>query len=324
MATIRIFSRLLVAAAASFVFSASPFGAHAERFTDWSDPVSLGPGPNSVHDEFGATVSRDGLSLYFRSARPGGFGSTDIWVSRRANPDDPWGPAENLGPSINTEFGENTPKLSLDGHSLYFVSDRPGGFGGSDVYVARRRTTRDDFSWRPPQNLGGGVNSPSNEGGPVPFEDDATGTMTLYFFSPRPGGLGGADIYASTRLPDDTFGPAALVTELSSSSADIAPAIRRDGLEIFITSSRSGSMPFPAPLVGNSFDLWVSTRASTDRPWSLPVNLGSVVNTNFNDGWPALSFDGTALFFGTRRPGTFGEATLDIYVSTRSRVTGHF
>jgi hypothetical protein len=320
MITIRRLFVSIAAAAASFAVCESPLGGQANGLSDWSEPVHLGPGPNSVHDEFGATVSRDGLSLYFRSARPGGFGGADIWVSRRASRGDPWGPAENPGPAINSDFNENTPRLSLDGHWLYFASDRPGGFGGSDVYVSRRRNSRDDFSWRAPENLGSGVNSAVNEGGPVPFEDDETGSITLYFFSPRPGGLGGADIYASTLLPDETFGPAVLVTELSSSGADIAPSIRRDGLEMFITSNRPGSMPFPAPFVGNSFDLWVSTRASTDQPWSVPLNLGPVVNTHFNDGWPALSFDGTVLYFSSRRPGAFGPDALDIYMSARSRL----
>jgi hypothetical protein len=290
-----------------------------EQYTEWSQPVNVGPGANSSATEFGATVSRDGLSLYFHSDRPGGFGGTDVWVSQRTTGEDTWGPAQNLGPFVNTEFNENTPKLSRDGHRLYFASDRPSGFGGSDVYVSRRRHERDDLSWNMAINVGSGVNGPFNEGGPAPFENDATGTMTLFFFSPRPGGLGLADIYAST-LVGDTFGPAVLITELSSVGADIAPEIRQDGLEILITSNRPGSMPFPPPTIGNSFDLWVSSRNSTGASWFAPTNLGAPINSNGNDGWGALSFKATILYFSTRRPGALGITSLDLYQSVRSKL----
>ena len=160
---------------------------------------------------------------------------------------------------------------------------------------------------------------PLTKAGAAPFEDDATGTMTLFFFSPRPGGLGLADIYAST-LVGETFGPAVLITELSSVGADIAPEIRRDGLEILITSNRPGSMPFPPPAIGNSFDLWVSSRSSTGDSWLAPTNLGAPINSNVNDGWGALSFKATILYFSTRRPGALGTTSLDLYESVRSKL----
>jgi hypothetical protein len=317
---------VLTCAAAGAALLTAPLiaGRLQDEFTDWSEPVSLGPVVNTEFDELGATVSRDGLSLYFHSGRPGGFGGTDIWVSQRANEDDPWGPAQNLGPAVNTAFNENTPRLSLDGHWLYFASSRPGGSGGSDLYVSRRRRQRDDLAWEAVVNLGAGVNTSANEGGPALFEDDVTGMITLYFQSNRPGGLGGADIYASTLEPDGRFGAAALVEELSSLSADIVPCIGRDGLKMLITSTRPGSMPFPPPSNGLSFDLWGSTRATTGDRWSTPVNLGPVVNTPTNDGWAALSFDGTILYFATCRPGDPCKSTLtlDLYTSTRSKFRG--
>ncbi|PYO34033.1 MAG: hypothetical protein DMD74_12110, partial [Gemmatimonadetes bacterium] len=67
-----------------------------------------------------------------------------------------------------------------------------------------------------------------------------------------------------------------------------------------------------------SQDLWVSTRATTADPWSTPVNLGPTVNTTAFDGAPALSFDGTTLYFFSTRPGGFGGN--DLYVTMRQRV----
>jgi hypothetical protein len=197
---------------------------------------------------------------------------------------------------------------------MYFHSNRPGPCGLADLYVARRHDKRDDFGWESGENLGCVVNGPFNDNGPTYLEDETTGITTLYFTSTRPGGPGDFDIYASTRVGDDgEFGPAALVPELSAVGRDTRTAIRRDGLEIFLSSDGAGR-------VGGigSQDIWVSTRATTLDPWSTPVNLGPTVNSTAFDGAPALSFDGTTLYFFSERPG--GSGKRDLYVTTRARL----
>jgi WD40-like Beta Propeller Repeat len=277
-------------------------------FSDWSAPVNLGPPVNTALAEIAPFISKDELSLYFvRTAEAGGFGGEDIWVSQRASITDLWGPPQNLGPTINTTFNEFGPSLTLDGHTLFFASNRPG-FGGNDLYISRRHNKRDDFGWQPAVNLGSPINTAANELAPAHFEDDVTGVITLYFPSNRPGGPGEDDIYVSTLLADETLGQPALVEELSTAFADLQPAIRRDGLEMFLGSPRPG--------VG--IDLWVSTRASTSDPWSTPVNLGPVVNSTFRDSRPALSFDATELYFESNRPG--GAGNRDLYRITRSKL----
>lgn len=283
-----------------------------QEFSEWSAPVNLGPPVNTTFAEIAPFISRKGLSLYHVriTAAAGGFGGEDIWVSERATTTDPWGPPHNLGPTINTSFNEFAPSLSPDGHSLYFASDRPG-FGGIDLWVSRRHNKRDDFGWQPPVNLGSGLNTAANDLGATHFEDDLTGIISLYFASNRQGGPGGDDIYVSTLLPDETFGTAGLVAELSTPATDIQPNIRRDGLELFLASTRPGTL--------GGIDLWVSTRASTSDPWSIPVNLGSVVNTAGAELRPALSFDGTELYFqASARPGGVGGP--DFWRSTRSKL----
>jgi len=287
------------------------------RFSDWSAPVNLGPPVNSVNDETGAAVSKDGLSLYFVSFSRPGLGGFDIWVSRRTSLTDPWGPPQNLGPPINTASDETAPTLSIDGHHLYFASTRLGGFGGNDLYVSRRRDKRDDFGWRPAENLGSGVNSTAADAQATLFEDDA-GVVTLYFNSTRLGGSGMDDIYTSTLASDGTFRPAVLVPELSTDAIDRQPIVRRDGLEIFLGSDRTGTH--------GAIDVWVSTRASTSDPWSAPVNLGPAINTSLIDARPALSFDGTVLLFQSTRPGAVGCPTaaancpFDLWVIRRSKL----
>src|SRR5258708_38339780 len=123
------------------------------------------------------------------------------------------------------------------------------------------------------------------------------------------------NIYVSKMDEDGQFGPGVLVSELSSPFRDTRTAIRRDGLEIFITSARPGRVG-PVPTL--CCNLWVSTRKDPEDPWPLPVNLGPVFNSPANDGAPALSRDGTTLYFNSTRPG--GSGANDLYVTTRTRL----
>jgi hypothetical protein len=234
--------------------------------------------------------------------------------SRQRSPPGARTPPRNLGPAINTGNNDFAPDLTIDGHHLYLNSDRPGGCGGSDLYVSRREAKGDDFTWEQPVNLGCAVNTSYDEAGPLFFEDEANGIQTLLFTSlNRPGGLGDFDIYLSTRKSDDeAFGPAIDVTELNGPFRDTRTAISRDGLELFESSDVTGR---PGGI--GSQDLWVSTRATIGDAWSTPVNLGATVNDAAFDGAPALSFDGTTLyFFSNRSPGLGG---FDLYVTTRQR-----
>jgi len=291
-------------------------GQGTPRFSDWSAPVNLGPIVNSPFIEQGASVSRDGRSLYFHCTGCSEGTGADIYVSQRARRNDPWGPPQLLGPNVNTTNDETAPTVSPDGHQLFFASVRSDGFGGTDLYVSRRHHTRDDFSWEPAVNLGSAINTASNEAQATLFEDHET--TTLFFSSNRPGGSGLDDIYSSVLQPDGTFGPAVPVPELNSSSNDRQPAVRQDGLEMFLGSDRPGTL--------GGIDLWVSTRATTHDPWSTPVNLGPVVNTTLIDARPALSFDGTTLYFQSTRPGAVGctsptgPCVFDLWVTTRTRL----
>ena len=297
-------------------------------FSDWSPPVNLGPIVNSTFKDRHPAISPNGLSLYITSNRPGGFGGSifNIWVSQRASLDTPWGPPRNLGPNINTPLGF-APDFSPDGHWLFFNGGTPGGpVGPSDIWVSHREHTHDDFAWEPAVNLGPDINVPGlDTNAPTFFRDEQAGITSIYFNSIlRKEGPGDFDIYVSTQLEPGhaggfvgTFGPGRLVPELSSPRRDTRTAIRHDGLEMFITSNRVGSIP--DPVSGQpSLDLWVSTRESTLRPWSTPVNLGPTVNSAATDGGPALSRDGTTLYFYSTRPG--GSGGEDLYVTTRTKV----
>jgi hypothetical protein len=304
-------TRVLAALIGLGVLAVEPSPQAAPKYSEWSTPVSLGATMNSAWDDALPTMSKDGLALYFTSNRPRGAGGYDIWVSQRADVTASWGTPMNLGPVVNTLAFEAGPALSRDGHWLFFHSTGPGGLGGFDLMASWRQHTHDDFGWQTPVNLGPVVNSPFNDAGPSYLEGDERGTAELFFGSTRPGGFGSWDIYVSELSGDGTFGPAMLVLELSSSSADQRPAISHDGLEIFFHSDRPGSQG------GN--DIWVSTRPTVFDAWTTPTGL-DVVNTPFSETQPTVSSDGKTLIFTSNRPG--GEGMTDLYVATRTKVGG--
>ena len=76
----------------------------------------------------------------------------------------PWGAPANLGPVVNSASNDQHPSISKDGLSLYFVSNRLGGFGGNDIWVTQRASV--DDAWGPPQNLGPAINTSSSDFAP--------------------------------------------------------------------------------------------------------------------------------------------------------------
>ena len=305
------FRNVLTAVAFVAVLASHP--AAAPEYSDWSAPINLGAIVNSASNDQGPAISKDGLSLYFSSGRPGGFGGSDIWVSQRASLEAPWDPPINLGGLVNTAADESIPALSRDEHRLFFNSNTTiGGFGENDVWASYRQYTHDDFGWQTPMNLGAGGNSPSNDQGAGYFENDQGGAPLLFFGSDRPGGPGANDIYVSQLLPDGSFGPTTLVAELSSAAGDFRPSVRFDGLEVFFFSNRPGSL---------GSDLWTATRETAFDFWSDVVNVdpGGVlkVNSAANDIHPYIAPDRRTLYFASNRAGGYG--AQDLYVTTRNR-----
>lgn len=308
----RLVATLIPMALGLALLTAQPLRGHGvSSLSEWSAPLNLGPEVNSEFEELAPHLSSDGLALYFSSTRPGAQGGEDLWVARRSNRHAPWGPATNLGPMINTSANERSPALSRNQRLLFFATDRAGGSGGFDIWVSWRPDPDDDFGWQTPVSLGTGINTAATDAGPSFLEhDDRWPTRTviprLYMASNRPGGPGGLDIYVGS-VPGGWAGAPTLVTELNSPQADLTPAVRRDGLEILIASARPGGL--------GGFDLWRAWRRSVRAPWSTPTNLGPLINTEFNDVFPSLSFDAETLVFQSNRPGGFGGS--DLYMSTR-------
>jgi hypothetical protein len=294
------------AALLALFFVSAPVAA-APDFGDWSAPVNLGPVINSASADEGPAISKDGLSLYLTSTRPGGSGGQDIWVAQREDEDAPWGAPVNLGTTVNTSAIEQAPAFSRDEHLMFLVSNRADGVGGLDIWVSFREDKHDDFGWQAPVNLGAPINTTFNDAGPGSLREGDE--EVLYLTSNRPGGPGGPDVYRSVRQDNDSFGPAVLVAELNSAAQDARAAVRRDSREVFLFSNRVGSL--------GATDLWTSTREHRSAPWSTPVNLGPTVNSTSDEMQPAISRDARTLFFASNRPG--GVGLLDLYMITRNK-----
>jgi len=104
------------------------------RNDPWGTPVNLGPTINTPYREHFPVISADGLSLFFYSTRPSGYGGWDLYMTRRSSRSDPWGPPVNLGPLVNSPGGESQGYMSVDGSTFCFHSNRPGGYGGHDCW----------------------------------------------------------------------------------------------------------------------------------------------------------------------------------------------
>ena len=156
----------------------------------WSKPKNLGQRINSDFWDSAPSIAPDGNSIYFASNRPEGYGGIDIYVAYK-NEKGYWEEAINLGPAINTKGDDQTPFIHADNQSLYFSSNGRLGFGGSDIYVSRKKI---DGSWTTPVNLGYPINTYDNEGSIAVASNGAT----AYIASDRLDSRGELDIYKIT------------------------------------------------------------------------------------------------------------------------------
>jgi Tol biopolymer transport system component len=272
----------------------------------------------------------------------------------------PWGPAANAesipgtSSELNTASTDGCPHESVNGRTLYFASNRPGGLGGLDIMVATRSSKH--APWGAPVNLGAPVNSAADDFCPTP-----TKSGHLYFVSAGHGGCGSSDIFVTRRRSGAWSAPVNLGCQVNSSAAEASPSLvkerryralyfssTRDGGDMDIYRSakrRNGSFGTAAQVVelntaledarpnvrhdGREIvfdsnragtlglqDIYASTRRHVGDTWSTPVNLGLNVNSPSNELRATLSWDGRTLMFGSNRPGSEG-GSLDLYLTTR-------
>ncbi len=161
---------------------------------EWSEIRKLSNMVNHpVYWDSQPTIAADGVTLYFASDRPGGYGGIDLYVTKRDPKTGVWSAPKNLGPKINTTGDEKTPFIHSDSETLYFSSTGHFGFGGYDIYFVRKD---DKGEWLEPENIGSPINNHTDDTGFFVSTDTKFG----YFFSFDEGkvrgrGIGRFDLY---------------------------------------------------------------------------------------------------------------------------------
>ena len=211
---------------------------------------------NTIYNEGAQSISTDGKLLFFTACtRNDGRGSCDIYFSR--NKDGTWSIPQNAGEPVNSPAWESQPSISANGEILYFVSNRPGGKGGMDIWKCNLK----GFSewgmpiWGNPVNLGDSINTPGNEMSPFIHSDG----KTLYFASDYWPGLGGYDIFYSRLKNDSVWSrPQNIGYPINSFKDEQGLVVDASGKNAYYSSDRPGSKGMDI----YSFELYKSARPS--------------------------------------------------------------
>ncbi|MFH0867438.1 MAG: tetratricopeptide repeat protein [Bacteroidota bacterium] len=195
----------------------------------WSSPVKIDNDFNVIASENSSKLSLRKKEFFITKSVNGNKELYSI-----AYKDGKWTDPVKLGPSVNTKAVETNASISPDGSTLYFSSNRDGGYGGYDIYACERLS---DGSWSKPANLGSQVNTPNDEQSPYISIDAAT----LYFSSQGHNTMGGYDIFFST-LSDEGIWPEAenIGYPINTPQDDLFYIPSSDETKAFYTSSKDG------------------------------------------------------------------------------------
>ena len=197
----------------------------------WFSPDPISNNINTNGHDASIALSNDGQILFiFKSTTKDGG---DIFMSKLQG--NQWSTPERLGSNINTKWWEGSCSLSGDGKQLFFASERPGGFGGRDIYVSDRQL---DGSWGPARNLGPAVNTRYNDDAPYIHPDG----IHLIFSSQGHNSIGGYDLFFSL-MKDGVWGPPQNIGyPVNTPGNERFYVLSADGATGYYSSDRRGSL----------------------------------------------------------------------------------
>ncbi len=196
----------------------------------WETAQQLSSMINTPGNEGAQCISPDGQFLYFAACnRRDGLGKCDIYFSRLVG--NVWNAPQNIGTPVNSSYWESQPSLSADGRTLYFVSDRKGGYGGLDIWKSNYLGSG---KWSSPINLGPSINTEADELSPFIHPDN----KTLYFGSDGWPGMGKMDIFYSRITPDGKWSkPKNLGYPINTSREESSMFISNNGKTAYFASN---------------------------------------------------------------------------------------
>ncbi|MFL5754422.1 MAG: hypothetical protein ACJ76F_13505 [Bacteroidia bacterium] len=192
----------------------------------WTSPVSISQNINTIGHEGSVGLTADGQTLIiYRDDK----GDGNLYHSTWTGTD--WTIPEKYGPEINSKYWEPSACLAPDGNTLYFVSDRPDGYGGRDIYRCKKLP---NGNWALPMNLGPKINTPYDEESPFMHPNGTD----LYFSSQGHGSMGGFDIMFSKMDQNGTFSdPAPLDYPINTTDDDVFFVVSPDSKRGYYSSS---------------------------------------------------------------------------------------
>jgi hypothetical protein len=228
----------------------------------WSEAISTGKPLNTFDNEGAQSISANGKTMVYTVCnRKGIIGRCDLYFSEKFG--DEWSEPVNMGYPINTKHKETQPSLSSDGRILYFVSDRPGGFGKQDIWMSKLDI---NGKWSTPVNLGDKINTPGFESSPFIHHDN----QTLYFSSNYHLGMGGFDLFYSRRDKEGKW----------QAASNLGSPINTQRDEIGLIINAKGNMAFYASDISSTTgkDIYQFELYEEARPIEVSYMKGKVYN----------------------------------------------
>lgn len=266
-------------------------------WTAFQPPVRLPPPLNSTFDDWFPTPRGD-AELYFHSYRTGSLGAA-LWVARRASTGDGFDPPTRMD-QLDTVDDEVAPTITDDGLELVF--ERDSGSGVAHLYSSRRGSSDVPFVDASQLMLGD-----SNAVDTTPWLSGDG--LRLIFSSARSGGIGALDLYETSRA--DRSGDWALpkpLIELDDIANDASPTLSVDGLDIYYSSIRTGTL--------NEYDVFTAHRSALDQPFEAPHRV-TELESDLDEFGLRLTADGTSLFLNYDAL-TRGGVDADMWTARRS------
>lgn len=247
---------------------------------------------NKLEDD--PTLTADLLELVFESDRVGGKGMSDLWITRRSAIGMAWStPIPIL--ELNSTNNEEHPSLAGDGLSLWYASDRPGGLGSYDIYVATRADRNSGTLWSNPQ-LATALNGGGNDEAP---QIDPTERVMVMAAGPN----NQENLFVSTRATTADAWPApSPIAELNAGpTSETGPMLSSNLLTIYFSTNRNGS----------SDELYFATRTTPTGTFGTAVPIGELdAGSNQTDPW--ISPDQRTIVFVSEQDGS-----RDLFEATR-------
>ena len=261
---------------------------------------NVGGDINSQYPDYSPVITADESEMIFTSRRPETTGGgldpfmnepfEDMYIADRIN--NKWGKARNMGTTVNTEGHDSNCGLSADGQKFLIYKDVNHG----DVFESVLTGT----AWSTPERLNKNINTDGHESSSSYTPDG----NTIYFVSDKEGGLGGRDIYTSTKTLKGKWGEAINVGPVINTTEDEEGIfVHPDGKTIYFSSKGHQTM--------GGYDVFKSIFNDSLKSWSKPENIGYPINTTDEDVFFSVSASGKHAYYSSVRADGFGEK--DIY-----------